>query len=174
MTSTSPANYCYKHPNRESNLRCNRCDKYICPSCAVLTPTGYRCQDCIREQKKVFDTAQIQDYVFAFVLASVLSYIGSVIVQFIGFFILFVGPLAGILIAEAVRKVVNRRRSKTLFQVVTAAVVLGGALIILDDLLLIFLGGGFGFMFNLLWPAIYIVMAASTTYVRLSGIQMSR
>ena len=75
MTTDTTTNYCYKHPNRESNLRCNRCDTYICTSCAVLTPTGYRCKDCIREQKKVYDTALIQDYVLAVVIAGVLAYI---------------------------------------------------------------------------------------------------
>ena len=39
-------------------LRCNRCGKPITPETAVLTPTGYRCQDCIRQQQKVFDTTK--------------------------------------------------------------------------------------------------------------------
>jgi hypothetical protein len=140
----------------------------------MRTPTGYRCPDCIKEQKKVFDTAQAQDYVLAFIVAGVLSFIGSLIVQWIGFFILLVAPTAGIIIAEAVRKVVNRRRSKTLFQIATLAVVLGGAIIMLDDLYFLFITRDPAFIIGLLWPAIYIVMATVATYTRLSGIQLSR
>lgn len=175
MTSTSSATYCYKHSNRETALRCNRCDNYICPSCAVLTPTGYRCKDCIREQKKVYDTAKIQDYVLAFIVAGVLSYIGSLIAQYIGFFLfyltLIVAPGAGFLIAEAVRRVVNRRRSTALFRVATLAVVLGGLLVVVDDLTFFILSGDPSFLYSLLWPGIYVVLAAGTTYAGLSGIR---
>ncbi|TES91471.1 MAG: hypothetical protein E3J88_02450 [Anaerolineales bacterium] len=174
MTSTPPATYCRIHPGRETGLRCNRCDKYICASCAVRVPTGYRCKECIREQSRVYDSAQVQDYILAFVVASILSFIGSLIAQMIGFFILFIAPMAGMVISEAVRKVVNRRRSKTLFQVATIAVVLGGLPMILDELFLLLMGGGVGMLLGMLWPGIYIFLAASSTYVRLSGIQLRR
>ncbi len=171
MTSTSSATFCYKHADRETVLRCNRCENYICPSCAVLTPTGYRCKDCIREQKKVYDTAKPQDYVLAFVVAGVLSYLGSLIAQRIGFFLFFVAPGAGFLIAEVVRRVVNRRRSTALFRVVTLAVVLGGLPVMLNDLLFLFLSSDPSFLLGLLWPEIYIVLAAGATYAGLSGIR---
>lgn len=174
MTPTPPATFCHIHRDRETGLRCNRCDKYICATCAVRVPTGYRCKECIREQSRVYDSAQVQDYILAFVVASILSFIGSLIAQMIGFFILFIAPMAGMVISEAVRKVVNRRRSKTLFQVATIAVVLGGLPMILDELFLLLMGGGLGMLFGMLWPGIYIFLAASSTYVRLSGIQLRR
>jgi hypothetical protein len=175
MKSTSSATFCYKHPDRETVLRCNRCDNYICPSCAVLTPTGYRCKDCIREQKKVYDTAKVQDYFLAFMVAAVLSYLGSLIAQYIGFFLfyltLIVAPGAGFVIAEVVRRVVGRRRSTALFRVATLAVVLGGLPVILDDLLYLILYRDPSYLFGLLWPGIYIVLAAGATYASLSGIR---
>jgi hypothetical protein len=141
----------------------------------VLTPTGYRCKDCIREQKKVYDTAKAQDFVFAFIVAAVLSYLGSLIANAIGFFLfyltLLVAPGAGLLIAEVVRRVVNRRRSTALFRVATLAVVLGGLPVILDDLYFFFLSSNPGFLYGLLWPGIYIVLAAGATYAGLSGIR---
>ena len=33
---------CANHPDRETLLRCNKCGKPICISCAVRTPVGYR------------------------------------------------------------------------------------------------------------------------------------
>ena len=169
MTTDTTANYCYKHPNREATLRCNRCDKYICTSCAVHTPTGYRCKDCIRDQKKVYDTALIQDYVLAVVIAGTLGYFGGAISRFLGFFTLFLAPGAGVLIAEVIRRVIDKRRSKTLFQLVTGAVVLGGLASVSNLILYLFLSADPRIMISLLWPGIFIVMAAGTTYSRLSG-----
>lgn len=173
MTTTSE-NVCYKHPNRETNLRCNRCEKYICASCAVLTATGYRCKDCIRDQGRVFNTAKVTDYALAFVVAGVLSFVGGLIAGLIGFFYLtiLIGPIAGGIIAEAVRRVVGRRRSKALFRTVVVAVVLGGLALIVDDLYWLFLYREFTFLYGLIWPGIYTVLAAVATYVRLSGFEI--
>ena len=39
-------NYCTKHPNKQTNLRCNRCNELICPLCMVASPVGIRCLNC--------------------------------------------------------------------------------------------------------------------------------
>lgn len=41
--------HCYRHPEIETGLRCNRCEKPICAKCAKRTPVGFRCPDCIFE-----------------------------------------------------------------------------------------------------------------------------
>ena len=61
--STTGTLYCYVHPNRETSLRCNNCNRPICASCAVRTPTGYRCRECVKGQQKTFDTSEWYDYV---------------------------------------------------------------------------------------------------------------
>jgi len=38
---------CYQHPDVPTTLRCNRCNRPICPKCAERTPVGFRCPDCI-------------------------------------------------------------------------------------------------------------------------------
>jgi membrane associated rhomboid family serine protease len=43
------ADVCYRHPNRESWTLCSRCGRTICPECQILTPSGVRCPDCVRE-----------------------------------------------------------------------------------------------------------------------------
>jgi len=42
---------CATHPDVETNLRCGKCGKPICPKCLVQTPVGARCQDCAQLQK---------------------------------------------------------------------------------------------------------------------------
>jgi hypothetical protein len=168
MTETSaPELFCEYHPDRPTMLRCSRCEKPICTSCAVQTPTGYRCKDCVRNQQKVFDTAKTPDYVFAILIAGVLSFIGSYIVTYIGFFTILLAPVIGTVIAEAVRKAVKKRRSRQLFLYTTAAAVLGS----LPILLLLLLRFS---LFPIIWQGFYTFLMASTLYYRLSGIELRR
>ncbi|WP_326598096.1 rhomboid family intramembrane serine protease [Streptomyces sp. NBC_01803] len=39
---------CYRHPDRETGIRCARCDRPICPSCMISAPVGYQCPDCVQ------------------------------------------------------------------------------------------------------------------------------
>jgi hypothetical protein len=166
----APAMFCYNHPDRPTSLRCNRCERPICASCAVLTPTGYRCKECVRGMRKVFDTARWWDYPAAFIIAVIGSYLGSRLVSALGFFTFLVAPMIGVGIAEVVRFAVNKRRSRLLFQVALAGV-LAGCLVNVLPLALATLMGGFGW-FSLIWQALYLFLVPSTVYYRLSGIQM--
>lgn len=167
--------YCANHPTRATYLRCNRCEKPICTECAKHTPTGYRCKDCVRAQQKIFDTAQPMDYVAAFFIPIILSFLGSMVIGMVGFFIFLVAPGVGWVIAEGVRKATGRRRSKPMFLVAAGASAIGGIATALPSLFFVLLGlAGPGALIGLIWPALYAVLVATTVYTRLSGIQLSR
>ncbi len=175
MTETSTETtslYCYRHPDRETMLRCARCERPICSECAVLTPTGYRCEECIRGQQKVFDTAKSIDYPVAFVLAGLLAFGGSLVVGVLGFFIIFVAPLVGLVIAEAVRRAVHRRRSPQLYRLAAAGAALGALPFLAINIFGLVYSLGYGGLWNLIWYAVYAFMVVSTSYYRLSGIQI--
>jgi hypothetical protein len=167
MTSEPATLYCANHPDIETNLRCNRCEKPICTRCAVLTPTGYRCRECVRSQQKTFDTAEWYDYILAIVIAAILAFIGSRITSFIGFFTIFVAPIAGMIIAEAVRAAIRRRRSKVLFQATAAAAAVGSLIPVLLNL-----SSDLRVLFPLIWQGAYAFLVTSTVYYRLRGIRM--
>ena len=41
-------NYCYRHPDRQSFILCQRCGKTICPSCQTQASVGVHCPDCVK------------------------------------------------------------------------------------------------------------------------------
>lgn len=178
MNEPSTILYCVNHPQVETNLRCNQCERPICSKCAVRTPTGYRCPQCVRGQQKAFETARWYDYPLAFVLAGVLSYLGSLLVPLVGFFTIFVAPMAGGIIAEIIRFVIHKRRSRKLFFWSAIAAAIGGLPYVLFQLFgaLLMLTGmglsGVGSLFPIIWHSLYALMVASTVYYRLGGIQV--
>ena len=174
MTQTTETLYCYVHPNRATSLRCNNCNRPICAQCAVHTPTGYRCRECVKGQQKVFNTSEWYDYVSGFIVAALLSAVAAFLVTliggigFLGWFLIAAGaPTAAVIIAEGVRTITRRHRSRSLFITVVAGVVLGALPVILYQL--------FSFnVFGILFQIIYLVIAVPVVYSRLSGIQLFR
>ena len=47
--SPAEAPTCYRHPDRPTYLRCNRCERPICPDCMRSAAVGHQCVDCVQE-----------------------------------------------------------------------------------------------------------------------------
>jgi hypothetical protein len=167
--------YCANHPGVETGLRCNNCGKPICAQCAIHTPTGYRCKECVRGQQKIFNTARWVDYFLGFVTAAILSFLASLLMGLIsgiaGLFgwliIIIASPTAGVIIAEGVRFVTRKHRSRSLFITVAAGVIFGALPYIIVNLI------NFN-LFGLIFQGIFLFLATPVVYTRLSGIQLRR
>jgi hypothetical protein len=169
----STTTYCYVHPGRETTLRCKRCERYICASCAQRTPTGYLCKECVNQHKKIFDTALWYDYLTGggttFILSLIASGLLAFISSFVGFFMIFISFAvaggAGVFFSNIALSVTGRRRSRWLFIACAAGVALGALPIGLFMLLT-------GNIYSIIMLGIYAVVATSTVYARLAGIQL--
>ncbi|MFC7787975.1 rhomboid family intramembrane serine protease [Microbacterium sp. MAHUQ-60] len=51
-------NFCYRHPDRQSFVLCQRCMRTICPECQTQGPVGVICPECMKEQRKNQSPAQ--------------------------------------------------------------------------------------------------------------------
>ncbi len=126
---------CANHPDRETLLRCNKCGKPICIACAVRTPVGYRCNQCVREQQNIYFNALGRDNIVALVVGFALTVVvapivGSLLgsIGFFGFFIAFIiGSGAGTLVARIIRRAVGNRRGRNLPHWALAGIILGVA-----------------------------------------------
>jgi MFS family permease len=163
--------YCTFHPNVETRLRCNKCGTPICPKCAVQTPVGFRCPQCVRSQQAIFYTATPLDYGIAVVVGLVISALAALILSRVGIFLVIIlGPVAGGIIAEVVRWAIGRRRGRWIWLVVSGCIV-AGALV----------ATFYPFLFYLFTPQplaylptifrldliIYVALAVGTAYARL-------
>lgn len=51
-------NFCYRHPDRQSFVLCQRCLRTICPECQTQAAVGVVCPECMAEQRKSQTPAQ--------------------------------------------------------------------------------------------------------------------
>ncbi len=131
MSSMADATFCQQHPERETGLRCNRCDRYMCPECAVATPVGYRCRECVRAHEDRFFSGTSLDYLVVFVVCAA----GAALVQLAGgllrlpllFLILLALPAGGAIATLTLRLGGGRRGRRS--GAVAAAGALAGSLL---------------------------------------------
>lgn len=49
LEETANNSACYRHPDRQTQLACNRCGRAICTECARSSEVGYKCPECVYE-----------------------------------------------------------------------------------------------------------------------------
>mgnify|MGYP001077810825 CR=1 FL=1 len=164
--TTETTLYCANHPHVETLLRCNRCGKPICLKCAVRTPVGYRCKECLRGQQAVFYTATKGHQVAGSAVALVLGLVLGGAAYFVGhlsWLSIFIAPVAGGLVGEAIFRAASRKRAHR-FEWIGSGLSVVGVLLSFLPLHLLF---GYPDLWLLLWGLLFAALAVGTVYARL-------
>jgi len=148
--------YCEKHPDRDTELRCNRCSRYMCVSCAVRTPVGYTCNECVRGHEDRFYSGTQVDYIVVAVVSVVCGAIGGFAVGLFGVFwylTVIASSAIGGMIAQLALTLTGRRRGRASGYICAGGVLLGGIIAAL-------MSSGF----NDISTLIYLGLATSAAY----------
>jgi membrane associated rhomboid family serine protease len=43
---------CYQHQERETGVRCSRCERPICPQCMIAASVGFHCPECVAQDRR--------------------------------------------------------------------------------------------------------------------------
>jgi len=147
--------YCEVHPDRDTELRCNRCDRYMCIDCAVRTPVGYTCKECVRGHEDKFFEGTNADYAIVATVAVIGGALGAFLMGLFGGFFLIgiiVAPVIGAGIGQVALALTGRRRGRQTGYVCAGGVLIGG---LLTGLLLT--GFGFGTL-------LFLALGTSSAY----------
>jgi len=152
---------CATHPEVETNLRCGKCGKPICPKCLVQTPVGARCPDCAKLYKLPTYQVSTKHYLRAAGTGLGMAIVCGIVWGLIGwaipfFFInLLLAPAAGYAIGEVISRSVNRKRG-------TSLAVIAGIALVISYLVGMFFPWGIRFgLFDLLAIALGIYVAVT-------------
>jgi tetratricopeptide (TPR) repeat protein len=127
--------YCYRHPDRETGLRCTNCATPICPDCVRPAPVGQLCPDCTRERRPV--NYQVEAWhlvvtaVVALVYGTLMTFLAFNVLGFARFFSFIVafllGPIAGEGLVRILEVVAQKKRGRSLQITLSVAYAFGAA-----------------------------------------------
>jgi hypothetical protein len=119
--------FCYRHPQRETRIRCGRCDRPICVRCAMQGPVGFRCKTCGTLANDPLTTIRPTQGLLGLAISFGLGLVTAYIAGQIGFFLIIVSFIAGGLIAQAVTRVIGWKRGTTILLIVLGGIISGHA-----------------------------------------------
>ena len=118
--------FCYRHPNRETWVRCGRCDQPICMACAMQGPVGMRCKSCGKPSRDPLTMMTPQQLALGTLVAIGAGTVGGFIgIQMGFFFALCLGPFAGGFFCEAVQRVTGYKRGARMKAIVGGGILAG-------------------------------------------------
>ncbi len=162
--------FCTNHPQVETMLRCNKCNRPMCVRCVRLTDVGYRCKTCISGQQAVYFNAESLDYPIAFgvgfIVCAIASPLTGLFLARLGYFGLWIsflaGSAAGGILAELIRRAIQRRRGRYLWAVAFGGILAG---VLVGNVALWIMTGIFPLLSLL--NLIFTGLALSAAYARL-------
>lgn len=122
-----PALRCYRHPDRETWVRCGRCDQPICPRCAMQGPVGFRCRECGRPATDPLTSMRPAQLATSLGIALLGGIVIGLFSNRIGFLGLILAWFAGGVIADAVIRFVGFKRGPKMVVALFGGILVGAA-----------------------------------------------
>jgi hypothetical protein len=111
--------YCYRHPDRETGLRCTQCGNPICPECIRPAFVGQLCPDCARERRpRNYQVSTNTLLVVAPITLAISSFISLLGIFFLGGFFfgfiiaLVLAPITAEMIVRVLDRVTHAKRGR--------------------------------------------------------------
>lgn len=127
MSAESHKTFCYKHPNRETRLKCTECEKYICSGCAIQAPVGQKCPDCVASKmthlEKITTPQLLKAAIVAIITASVIGYFWADYNY--GFIGLILAYLIGYCVCWSIKKAIGVKIGMRVHIIASVAVIIG-------------------------------------------------
>jgi len=146
--------HCYRHPDRETYVRCGRCDQPICPKCAMQGPVGFRCRQCGRLKHDPLTSFTPAQLALGLGISIASGALASLIAGQVGFFGIIIGFFAGGFIAEIVSRVIGYKRGPVMLGILALGIVAGTVLGTIADAYFLF-----GLRYSLVFAAAMIAGA---------------
>jgi len=125
LTEPQPL-YCYRHPERETFVRCGRCDQPICMGCAMQGPVGLRCKTCGKPARDALASLRPSQVAIGLLVAAGLSAVVGYFGAQFGWFMIVVGFFAGSVIAEALDRTIGIKRGPRILAIAVTGILVGG------------------------------------------------
>lgn len=120
--------FCYRHPTRETYIRCGRCDRPICTSCAMLGPVGSRCKTCGKLANDPLTSFTPVQLIGGGGVALAGGFVGGLLGGAgIGLISILVGFFVGGFTAELAMRVVGWKRGPVMIGILMGGIALGAA-----------------------------------------------
>ena len=137
-----PALYCYRHPTRETWVRCGRCDQPICSQCAMQGPVGFRCRECGRPARDPLTSMRPSQLAIGLGISVLGGFVVGLFSTRIGFFGLLLAWFVGGVIADAVIRFIGFKRGPRMVATLIGGILVGAALAFVGEATV--LASGFG------------------------------
>jgi hypothetical protein len=114
---------CARHPQRETFVRCGKCDRPICPDCMVSGPVGVRCRDCAHQSLDPLMRGSPRQYL----LGALSAFASALLLGWMPRALLWLGIIYGYVIAEATLRGGGRKRGLAMQVIAGLAAAVGTA-----------------------------------------------
>jgi hypothetical protein len=120
--------YCYRHPDRETWVRCGRCDQPICSRCAMQGPVGFRCRECGRPARDPLTSIRPSQIAVGLGISLLGGLVVGLISGRIGLFGLLISWFIGGVTADAIIRFIGFKRGPRMMGALFGGILVGAAL----------------------------------------------